>query len=62
MIMETKPPSGHIAGEVGGFVGKELTLLVQRLWRILCGMLQQKLPELCLAPVSYTHLTLPTKA
>ena len=49
MIMETKPPSGHIAGEVGGFVGKELTLLVQRLWRILCGMLQQKLPELCLA-------------
>ena len=35
MIMETKPPSGHIAGEVGGFVGKELTLLVQRLWRIL---------------------------
>ena len=41
--------------------------LVQRLWRILCGMLQQKLPELCLAflpgrilcevvPVSYPHL------
>ena len=49
MIMEAKPPSGYITGEMGGFVGKELTLFVQRLRRILCGMLQQKLPELCLA-------------
>ena len=49
MIMEAKPPSGHIAGEMGGFVGKELTVFAQRLGGILCGVLQQKLPELCLA-------------
>ena len=49
MIMEAKPPSGHIAGEVGRFVGTELTVFAQRLRRVLCGVLQQKLPELCLA-------------
>ena len=49
MIMETKPPSGHIAGEVGGFVGNELTVFIQRLGSELGGVLQQKLPELCLA-------------
>ena len=49
MIMEAKPPSGYITGKVGRFVGKELTVFVQRLRRVLCSMLQQKLPELCLA-------------
>ena len=49
MIMEAKPPSGHIAGEAGRFVGKELTVFVQRLRRVLGGVLQQKLSELCLA-------------
>ena len=49
MIMEAKPPSGYITGEMGRFVGKELTVFAQRLRRILCGVLQQKLPELCLA-------------
>ena len=49
MIMEAKPPSGYITGEMGRFVGNELTVFAQRLGGILCGVLQQKLPELCLA-------------
>ena len=36
MIMEAKPPSGYITGEMGRFVGKKLTVFVQRLRRVLC--------------------------
>ena len=45
MVVETEPPSGHVAGEAGGVIGAETALFRQRFRGIAAGVLQQQIPE-----------------